>query len=175
MLKIELYNTPLKHNIYVFQANFVLLLEFLCVCFSCGCIIAFTVNQAFIGIYWWKSNNTCSHISVDLAGIYFYKKLLAKPALLAIIIMYMYTWACTLHCICYQKSRGGHLYFRLDIIRVKGLSKHTLNTYFSGMKIDPKYAFLHAFFLIWASCPFQNLSIWQKTYPFSQFCTFLHP
>ena len=40
--------------------------------------------------------------------------------------------------------RGGHLYFRLDIIRVKGLSKHTLNTYFSGMKIDPKYAFLHA-------------------------------
>ena len=43
---------------------------------------------------------------------------------------------------------GGHLYFRLDIIRVKGLSKHTLNTYFSGMKIDPKYAFLHAFFLI---------------------------
>ena len=23
---------------------------------------------------------------------------------------------------------GGHLYFRLDIIRVKGFSKHTLNT-----------------------------------------------
>ena len=43
---------------------------------------------------------------------------------------------------------GGHLYLKLDIIRVKGLSKHTLNTYFSGMKIDPKYAFLHAFFLI---------------------------
>ena len=42
----------------------------------------------------------------------------------------------------------GHLYFRLDIILVKGLSKHTLNTYFSGMKIDPKYAFLHAVFLI---------------------------
>ena len=45
-------------------------------------------------------------------------------------------------------ARGGHLYFRLDIILVKGLSKHTLNTYFSGMKIDPKYAFLHAFFLV---------------------------
>ena len=44
--------------------------------------------------------------------------------------------------------RGGHLNLKLDIIRVKGLSKHTLNTYFSGMKIDPKYAFLHAFFLI---------------------------
>ena len=41
---------------------------------------------------------------------------------------------------------GGHLYFRLDIFLVKGISKHTLNTYFSGMKIDPKYAFLHAFF-----------------------------
>ena len=72
-------------------------------------------------------------------------------------------------------ARGGHLYFRLDIIRVKGFSKHTLNTYFSGMKIDPKYAFLLAFFLIWASCPFKNLSIWPKTYPFFQFCTFLHP
>ena len=38
---------------------------------------------------------------------------------------------------------GGHLYFRLDNILVKGLSKHTLNTYFSGMKKDPKYVFLH--------------------------------
>ena len=47
-----------------------------------------------------------------------------------------------------QGSGGGHLYFRLDIILVKGLSKHTLNTYFSGMKIDPKYAFLYVFFLI---------------------------
>ena len=49
---------------------------------------------------------------------------------------------------CDEPQGGGHLYFRLDIIRVKELSKHTLNTYFSGMKIDPKYAFLHAFFLI---------------------------
>ena len=72
-------------------------------------------------------------------------------------------------------SRGGHLYFRLDIIRVKGLSKHTLNTYFSCMKIDPNYVFLHVFFLICPSCPFQNLSIWPKTHPFFQFCTFLHP
>ena len=58
-----------------------------------------------------------------------------------------------------ERCPGGHLYFRLDIILVKRLSKHTLNTYFSGMKIDPKYAFLHAFFLICVSCPFQNLSI----------------
>ena len=30
-----------------------------------------------------------------------------------------------------NKPPGGHLYFRLDIIRVKGLSKQTVNTYFS--------------------------------------------
>ena len=70
---------------------------------------------------------------------------------------------------------GEHLYFRLDIILVKRLSKHTLNTYFSGMKIDPKYTFLHAFFLICVPCPFQNLSIWPKIYPFfsnfARFCT----
>ena len=60
---------------------------------------------------------------------------------------------------------GGYLYFRLDINLVKGLSKHTLNTYFSGMKIDPKDMFLHAFLLICPSCPFQNLSLWRKTYP----------
>ena len=49
---------------------------------------------------------------------------------------------------------GGHLHFRLDIILVKSLSKHTLNTYFSGTKIDPKYAF----FLISPSCPFQKIA-----------------
>ena len=36
----------------------------------------------------------------------------------------------------------------LDTILIKGLSKHTLNTYFSGMKIDPKCVFLYVFFLI---------------------------
>ena len=83
---------------------------------------------------------------------------------------------------CTKHYLGGwqHLYFRLDIIFVKGLSKHTLNTYFSGMKIDPKYMFLYAFFFICPSCSFQN-SIWPKTHPFSiwpkthpffpQFCT----
>ena len=39
------------------------------------------------------------------------------------------------------KRGGRNLYFRLDIILVKGLSKHTLNMYFLGMKIDPKYAY----------------------------------
>ena len=40
---------------------------------------------------------------------------------------------------------GGHLYFRLDIIFVKWLTKHSLNMYLSVMKIDSKYAFLHRF------------------------------
>ena len=66
----------------------------------------------------------------------------------------------------YLPPSGGHLYFRLDIILVKGLTKHTQNTYFSGMKIEPKYAFFHAFFLICTSCPYQNLSLWPKTHPF---------
>ena len=58
------------------------------------------------------------------------------------------------------------MYFRLDINLVKGLTKHTLNTYFSGLKIDPKYAFLHTFFLICSSCPYQNLSLWPKSHTF---------
>ena len=70
---------------------------------------------------------------------------------------------------------GGHLYFRLDIILVEGLSRHTLNMYFSCMKIDPKYAFLHAFFLIFPLRLFQNLSIWSKTQPFSSFTRFCIP
>ena len=57
------------------------------------------------------------------------------------------------------KGGGAHLYFRLDIILVKGLSKHTLNMYFSGMKIDPKYAFLHVYVFNLYACLFQNLSI----------------
>ena len=43
------------------------------------------------------------------------------------------------------------------------------------MKIDPNYAFLHAFFLICPSCLFQNLSIWPKTHPFFQFACFCTP
>ena len=78
-------------------------------------------------------------------------------------------------CIYLVLTRGGHLYFRLDIIRVKGLSEHTLNTYFSGMKIDPKYAFLHAFFFILSVMSFPKFVIWPKTYPFFQFCTFFAP
>ena len=35
------------------------------------------------------------------------------------------------------KARGGHLYFKVDIIRVKQLSKSTLNTYFSNCENIP--------------------------------------
>ena len=34
-------------------------------------------------------------------------------------------------------ARGGHLYFKVDIIRVKRLSKSTLNTYFSKCENIP--------------------------------------
>ena len=67
-----------------------------------------------------------------------------------------------------RMARGG-------IRLVHGLTKSTLITYYSGMKKDPKYVLLHAFFSICLSCSFQNLSIWPKTHPFFQFCTFLHP
>ena len=70
--------------------------------------------------------------------------------------------------------RGGTRIERGGIRLVHVLTKSTIITYFSGMKIDPKYAFLHAFFLICLSCSFQNLSIWPKTDLFFQFCTFLH-
>ena len=67
-----------------------------------------------------------------------------------------------------QMARGG-------IRLVQGHTKSTLITYFSCMKIDPKYAFLHAFFLICLSCPFQNVYMTKNTPFFFQFCTFLHP
>ena len=69
---------------------------------------------------------------------------------------------------------GGHSNGKRGIRLVHGHTKSTLITYFSGMKIDPKYTFLHAFFLICPSCPFQNFSIWPKNtfFPnFAHFCT----
>ena len=61
---------------------------------------------------------------------------------------------------------GGYSNCKGGIRLVHGHTKSTLITYFSGMKTDPKYAFLHAFFLICPSCPFQNLSIMTKNTPF---------
>ena len=66
---------------------------------------------------------------------------------------------------------GGTRMVRGGIRLVHGHTKNTLITYFSGMKINPKYACLHAFFLICPSCPFQNLSIWPKT-PYCTYCPF---
>ena len=37
---------------------------------------------------------------------------------------------------------SGHLYFGVDITLVKGLSKHTLSTYYPSMTIHPNYVFL---------------------------------
>ena len=72
-------------------------------------------------------------------------------------------------------SPGGHLYFRLDITLIKGFSKHTLNTYFSGMKIEPKYVFLHVFFLNLCVMSFPKYVIMTKNIPlFSNFAR-LHP
>ena len=70
---------------------------------------------------------------------------------------------------------GGTRMARGGIRLVHGLTKSTLITYFSGMKKDPKYAFLHAFFLICLSCSFQNLSIWPKNTLFSNFARFCTP
>ena len=55
---------------------------------------------------------------------------------------------------------------RGSIRLVHGLTKSTLITYFSGMKRDPKYAFLHAFFLICLSCSFQKFVYMTKNTPF---------
>ena len=72
-------------------------------------------------------------------------------------------------------ARGATRMARGGIRLVHRLTKGTLITYFSGLKKDPKYTFLHAFFLICLSCSFQNLSKWRKTHPFFQFFSFLHP
>ena len=61
---------------------------------------------------------------------------------------------------------GGTRMVRGGIRLVHGLTKSTLIMYFSGMKIDPKYVFLNAFFLICLSCSFQNLYIWPKIHLF---------
>ena len=71
---------------------------------------------------------------------------------------------------------GGTRMARGGIRLVYGLTKSTLITYYLGMKKDPKYAFLQAFFSICLSYSFQHLSIWydQKhtLFPnFARFCT----
>ena len=71
-------------------------------------------------------------------------------------------------------SLGGHLYFMLDTILVKGLSKHTLYTYFSGMKIDPKFAFCMRFSLFVPHVLSKCVNMTKNT-PFFQFACFCTP
>ena len=73
------------------------------------------------------------------------------------------------------QSPRWNLYFRLDIILVKGVSKHTLNTYFSGKKIDPKYAFFACVFLNFPYVLSKMCQYDQKHTPFSIFARFCTP
>ena len=50
---------------------------------------------------------------------------------------------------------------------LKDFSKHTQSMYFPGMKKDPKYAFLHAFFPNFFIMSFPKLVNMTKTTPFS--------
>ena len=64
----------------------------------------------------------------------------------------------------------------ISLILVKGLSKHPLNTYVSGMKIDLLRVFACAFVIITLSVmSFPNFVTMTKSTSFSLFCTFLHP
>ena len=88
------------------------------------------------------------------------------------------TYECSKFCSFLPKSYctwWGALVYWLDIILVKGLSKHTLNTYFSGVKIYPKYVFLHAFFFICPIMSFPKFVNMTKTHPFSNFACFCTP
>ena len=64
-------------------------------------------------------------------------------------------------------ARGG-------IRLLHGLTKSTLITYFSGMKIDPKYTFLHAF-LKFACRVLSKICIYDQKHTlfsnFTRFCT----
>ena len=80
-----------------------------------------------------------------------------RPFLLSSIVSFGITPACSKE---HKYPGGGGTQMARGGIRlVHGHTKSILIPYFSCMKIDPKYAFLHAFFLICLSCPFQNLSI----------------
>ena len=72
-------------------------------------------------------------------------------------------------------ARGGHSNGKRGYQARPWTHKKHPNHVLFRYEEDPKYAFLHAFFLICLSCSFQNLSIWPKTHPIFQFCTFLHP
>ena len=64
--------------------------------------------------------------------------------------------------------RGATRMARGGIRLVHGLTKSTLITYYSGMKKDPKYAFLHAFFFNLPVMFFPKFVFMTKNTPFFQ-------
>ena len=73
-------------------------------------------------------------------------------------------------------AKGGHSNGKRGYQARPWTHKKHPNHIFFWYEKDPKYAFLHAIFLICPSCPFQNLSIWPKTHPFfSNFARFFTP
>ena len=69
----------------------------------------------------------------------------------------------------------GGLVFQAVYHPRKRTLKHTLNTYFSGKKIDPKYAFFHAFFLIFRMSFPKCVNLTKNTPFFSIFARFCTP
>ena len=69
--------------------------------------------------------------------------------------------------------QGGTRMARGGIRLVHGLTKSILITYFSGMKIDPKYAFLHVYFSLFSCHVLSKICLYdQKHTPnFAHFCT----
>ena len=71
-----------------------------------------------------------------------------------------------------RKLLEGHLYFRLDIVLIKGLSKHTLITYFPGMKIGTCFFLNDIFHHLFSKICSPPGSPSPKTHPFFQFCMY---
>ena len=76
------------------------------------------------GFHYWRTGSTCYMHMLDNLLV------TTTPNLLPIFSPYL----------------GGNSNGKRGIRLVHGVTKSTLITYFSGMKIDPKYTFLHAFF-----------------------------
>ena len=70
---------------------------------------------------------------------------------------------------------GGALVFQAGYHPPKRIFKTHPKHIFFRYENRPLNMFLHAFFLNCASRPFQNLSMWPKTYPFSNFARFCTP
>ena len=81
-------------------------------------------------------------------------------------------WPCSWVDGCQTGMGEMSLYFRLDIILVKGLSKHTLITYF---QIDLKYAIQHFFVYLSHLVLSKICKHAPKHTFFLQFCTFCTP